>query len=489
MDFLSQVVSWAARAPERVAHVSGARQLTYGELVGRAATLAYWMEREFPRSGAPVALLGHREPQLLVGMLACALTNRPYVPIDDGLPAPRIERIQGIAGVIATLTPSDIDRLAPGASPLPPPRPRRADDVYYILFTSGSTGEPKGVQITRGNLSAFLGWMLSEHALRAGDEVVLNQANFSFDLSVMDLYLSLVTGGTLVSVTREHVADLRALFALLREVPLTTWVSTPTFAGLCLAERGFTAEMLPTLRRFLFCGETLPREVARALLVRFPQAEVWNTYGPTEATVATTSIRVDMAVVEANEVLPVGRVMPGTIVEVLGAGGEVVPSGERGEIVIAGPNVSPGYLGRDDLTRARFTVRGGHRAYRTGDWGRYRGPLLYCEGRMDQQVKLHGYRIELGDIEAHLREVPGVRDAVVVPVVRDGIAHSLTALLLAADDAGDGEALAREAKQAIASQLPAYMIPRRVRVVERFPLTANGKVDRAALAAAAGASK
>lgn len=489
MDFLSRILSWGERAPDRLAHVSGARRMSYGELVGRAAALAQWIADDLPDDRAPVALVGHREPQLLVGMLGCALANRPYVPIDDGLPAPRIARIREIAGAAATLTPDDVDRLAPERGPLPPLGARTADDRYYILFTSGSTGEPKGVQITRGNLAAFIGWMLSEHAFREGGEVFLNQANFSFDLSVMDVYLSLVTGGTLVSATREHAADLRSLFTLLRQSPLTTWVSTPTFAGVCLAERGFSAEMIPTLRRFLFCGETLPRDVARALLVRFPDADVWNTYGPTETTVATTSMHLDAAVVEANDALPVGRAMPGTTVEVLDSDGQVVPEGERGEIVIAGPNVSPGYLGREELTRLRFTERGGQRAYRTGDWGRYRGGLLYCEGRMDQQVKLHGYRIELGDIEAHLRHVAGVRDAVVVPVIRDGIPHSLTAMLLAKDSSCDRDALAQEARQALVSQLPAYMIPRRVRVIDRFPMTANGKVDRAALGAAAGPAR
>lgn len=487
MDFLDRILSWGMRAPDRVAHVSATRRMSYGELVGRAATLARELATTLPNDRAPVALVGHREPQLLVGMLGCALANHPYVPIDDALPAPRVARIQEIARVATTLTPDDIDRLAPVGSALPAPLARAGDDRFYIMFTSGSTGEPKGVQVTRGNLAAFIDWMLGEQAFTPGGEVFLNQANFSFDLSVMDTYLSLVTGGTLVSATRDHVADLRALFTLLRETPFTTWVSTPTFAGMCLAEPAFSASMLPRLRRFLFCGEVLPREVARALLARFPSAAVWNTYGPTEATVATTSVRLDHAMVEANDALPVGRAMQGTWVEVVDADGRVVPEGGRGEIVIAGPNVSPGYLGRDDLTRARFTRRHGHRAYRTGDWGRYRGDQLFCEGRMDQQVKLRGYRIELGEIEAHLRDVSGVRDAAVVLVVRDGTPHSLVALLLAEDARGDREALAREAKAALAAQLPAYMVPRRLRVVDRFPMTANGKVDRAALAAEAGA--
>ena len=185
----------------------------------------------------------------------------------------------------------------------PPIDPNAA---FYIIFTSGSTGDPKGVIITAGNLGAFVTWMLAEHAFVPAGEVFLNQAPFSFDLSVMDLYLSLATGGTLHSITREEIADFRRLFRSLTESGLTTWVSTPSFAQLCLAERTFAAERLPGLRRFLFCGETLFPETAARLCERFPEAEVWNTYGPTEATVATTSIRITPEIAARGGALPIG---------------------------------------------------------------------------------------------------------------------------------------------------------------------------------------
>ena len=268
MDFLDAITAWGSTAPERVAHESAGVQLTYGALVGRAATLARWIDSALPYDRRPIDVLGHREPQLLVAMLACALTNHPYVPIDDGIPAERVARIATAAAVPLVIRADDVDRHASATSPLPPRRARAADDLFYIMFTSGSSGEPKGVQITRGCLAAFIGWMTEEQALQIEDEVVLNQANFSFDLSVMDLYLSLVSGGTLVSATRDHAANPRLLFGLLRTTPITTWVSTPTFAAMCLPERSFDATMLPTLRRLAARGAPLVR-ASRVAAVAF----------------------------------------------------------------------------------------------------------------------------------------------------------------------------------------------------------------------------
>ncbi len=245
MDFLDAITAWGTARPDRIAHASGGATLTYGALIGRAATLARWIEEALPDDRRPIGILGHREPQFLVAMLASALTNRPYVPIDDAIPAERVARIAESAHLAQLLTVADVDRLAATESPLPPRRARHADDLFYVMFTSGSTGDPKGVQVTRGCLTAFLEWMTGAHALQPAGETFLNQANFSFDLSVMDLYLSLVSGGTLVSATREHAANPRLLFELLRTTPLTTWVSTPTFAAMCLVERSFDAQHAP----------------------------------------------------------------------------------------------------------------------------------------------------------------------------------------------------------------------------------------------------
>jgi D-alanine--poly(phosphoribitol) ligase subunit 1 len=481
VHLLDRIDHWGQVTPDTLAHVSSGRQLTYGELLERSDALAHWFESQFPASRAPVAVTGHKEPEMLVAFLAAAKSGRPYVPIDVSIPAHRIERIVQGSGAAVVLTPERIATLCAekGAERVKKLNRVEGHDPFYILFTSGSTGEPKGVVITLANLEAFVDWMCDEHSFRAPGETFLNQAPFSFDLSVMDLYLSLVNGGTLFSITKEEVANLKKLYEALGRSGVTTWVSTPSFAQMCLIERGFTEAMVPTLRRFLFCGETLAPETASQLLERFPKAAVWNTYGPTEATVATTSIQVTREVLERYSPLPVGRPMRGTRVFVCAEDGQPAPEGERGEILIAGPNVSPGYLGREDLTSKVFFNEAPARTYRTGDWGRERDGLVFFEGRMDGQVKVNGYRIELGDLEANLRALPEVADAVVLPVSKGDRIESLTAFVVpaVAKEGSDFEFSSR-LKAGLGERVPAYMVPRKFRFLEAFPMTANGKADR-----------
>lgn len=486
MNLIERIDHWGEVTPRKVAQVSGDRSLTYGALRTRSDSVASYLVRTLRNDGSPVAVLGHREPEMLIAFLASVKAGHPYIPIDTALPSHRIAKIIASAGAKVVLTPESMAATKEVRTPLRYPGLNPADP-YYIIFTSGSSGEPKGVSITLDCLTTFVDWMLAEHSFLTSEETFLNQAPFSFDLSVMDLYLSLVTGGTLFSVSRDLLADPKRLYQQLTTSGITTWVSTPSFAQMCLAERGFGRAMLPHLRRFLFCGETLAPEIAAQLLSRFPEAQVWNTYGPTEATVATTSVRVDRALLERYSPLPVGFPMPGTTITVTDADGAPVTPGERGEIIIAGKNVSPGYFGRTDLTDRSFFQAGEKRAYRTGDWGRFRDGMLFFEGRMDHQIKLNGYRIELGDLEANLRALPGVRDAAVILKTKNGVGQSLTAFLILSEppttsDFETGNAIRRQ----LAERLPSYMLPKKFRFVETFPRTENGKTDREKLAAAIG---
>jgi D-alanine--poly(phosphoribitol) ligase subunit 1 len=485
MNLLAEIDRWGADDPDRLAHLSGGHALTYGELARRSDALASYLAQALPDDRSPVPVIGHKQPEMLIAFLAAVKAGHPYVPIDDGLPAQRIEQILAAASAPLTLTPArvaELSELVGTSTPAPPPR-LGADDPFYIIFTSGSTGVPKGVVITLGCLTSFVEWMLGEQRFERGGEAFLNQAPFSFDLSVMDLYLSLVTGGALVSISRDEVACPRRLFQALAGSGVTTWVSTPSFAQLCLAEPSFDARMLPRVRRFLFCGETLAADVAARLIERFPEAAVWNTYGPTEATVATSSVRVDRELLARYAPLPVGYPMPGTRLLTVDEHGQAAPAGQRGEIVICGPNVSPGYLGRPDLTARSFFMLDGARAYRTGDWGHFQDGLLFWDGRIDSQIKLHGYRIELGDVEAHIQSLAGVRDAVVVPRLKGGVPDALVAFVIL-DCAGAGPARpsSRELTAALAERLPFYMIPRSYRFLDTFPMTPNGKADRRRLA-------
>jgi D-alanine--poly(phosphoribitol) ligase subunit 1 len=299
----------------------------------------------------------------------------------------------------------------------------------------------------------------------------------------MDLYLSLVTGGTLYGITKDEIGEPRQLFTTLAHSNATVWVSTPSFAQLCLYEPGFTEDLLPRLKKFLFCGETLTPEVAASLLLRFPSAEVWNTYGPTEATCATTSIQITKSILANYSPLPVGRPKPDSTILVIKPDNSRCEGEERGEIIIAGPNVSTGYLGQPELTGKAFFQLDGLRAYRTGDLGHFLDEILFFDGRLDFQIKLHGYRIELGDIESNILAIPSVLDAIVLPHFKDHQPDFLVAFLVLNEKLSLSEfEYTRSLKHELRQRLPAYMLPHKFYIIDKFPLTANGKVDRGKLA-------
>lgn len=484
MDLLERIDSWGVRCPDRLAHITRTGSLTYRQLAEQSATFASHLQRTAPGTSDPIAILGHKESEMLVGFIGCAKSGRPYIPLDTSLPEHRVRAVLETARA-SLVTTQEIRSIVGGKhdSVTPTPHSAKPDDIWYIIFTSGSTGDPKGVMITRGCLENFIDWVVPEQGFVEMGEVFLNQAPFSFDLSVMDLYSSLATGNTLFSVSQDEIVQPRRLFEALAGSGITTWVSTPSFARFCLAEPKFAEAMLPKVRKFWFCGETLAPEVAAGLIKKFPKADVWNTYGPTEATVATTSILVTEAVLAKSNPLPVGRVKPGTSVLIQGEEQNGDLAGGRGEIIIVGPNVGLGYINRPDLTSKAFFKHGGHRAYRTGDWGHFEDDLLFFEGRMDFQIKLHGYRIEIGDIEANMRQLDGVQDVVVVAAPNEQRPEYLIAFAILTDPStAGGFEMAQGLRSELGRRLPDYMVPRRIVFVHTFPTTANGKVDRRELA-------
>src|SRR5581483_10347676 len=479
---------------DRPVVVGPAGTLTRADLLTRARRLSSCLGKH----GGPVIVYGHKEPAMVVGFLAALRVGRAYVPVDSSLPVARVARMLDAAkpthAVLADSAPAALARelaargigaiavgalatdVAPSAAVNAgdPPAPSPAE-IAYILFTSGTTGVPKGVAVPHRALEHFTDWLLALCPYVPGGETFLNQAPFGFDLSVMELYGALLTGGTLFMLDREETADPRRLFQRLDGAPLTTWVSTPSFARLCLAERRFGRSMLPALRRFLFCGEPLAGAVAGELLARFPSATVWNLYGPTETTVAVTAVEITPALAGSGRPLPVGRAAPGIDIWVADRDEATrpVPDGERGEIVIAGPQVA-GYLDTTDAGPF-ITLRDGRRAYRTGDLG-FVDPAdgsLFCAGRLDRQIKLRGHRLELEEIEAHLRAVEGVTDAAVVAVERDAAPDHLVAFVVGLS--GDGADLTARVRATLAASLPDYALPRRVRRVAALPVTAHGK--------------
>lgn len=481
MNLIERIDRWSRETPERVAHVGSKQTLTYAELTRRSNALAEALSKQLSNDRSPIAVQGHKELEMLIAFLGAVKSGHPYIPLDSSLPSQRVETILETAKASMFLTPDKVKELvnpSKGDSSSFQIYHPAFDDAWYIIFTSGSTGEPKGVVITCGCLESFVNWILSEQPFAEGKEVFLNQAPFSFDLSVMDLYSSLVSGGTLFSLTKDVIGEPKKLFQVLNHSEVSVWVSTPSFAQFCLTEAAFKEEMLPQVNKFWFCGETLTPEVAGSLLTRFPKAEVWNTYGPTEATVATSSVRIDQEIIARYSPLPVGKPKPDSEIHILNDGIEA-QSGERGEIVIAGPNVSVGYIHRPDLTERAFYQLNKMRAYRTGDLGHYQDGYLFFDGRIDFQIKLHGYRIEVGDIENNLHALPNVRDAVVIPVMKNNKADYLATFVILKERMNKSDfEITRALKRELNGRLPDYMIPRKFIFVNQFPMTNNGKADR-----------
>ncbi|NTU88670.1 MAG: D-alanine--poly(phosphoribitol) ligase subunit DltA [Actinobacteria bacterium] len=495
-SFLSCVHYQAVSNSDSLAMVSDEQSLTYGQLWRESDSLAAYILDHSCDNTAPIAVYGHKSPLMLVCFLAAVKSGHPYVPIDASVPDSRVLDIlsQTKGDVFAV---SDFEH----PSAITNERIREAlkeydgrsasqkywvsdDDIFYILFTSGSTGSPKGVKVTERCVSRFFPWALSLGNTDKTGQTFINQAPFSFDLSVYELCMSLASGGTLFCLTKEKQENSRLLFETLAQSCAEVWVSTPSFADMCLADMSFCENLLPNLEVFIFCGETLFPSTARKLRERFPDAKVVNTYGPTESTVAVTEIEIDAKLIDSGEPLPVGFTKPGTRILIWDKDGKELEGGEQGEIVIAGDTVSAGYYNRDDLSNKVFGyLADGTRYYKTGDKGYVDDDgCLHYIGRLDLQIKLNGYRIELGDIEKNIQKLPYVSSVVALPAFRNGkISHIAAIVCLNRAIAESDFKTGLRIKEDLKETLPHYMIPRKIVIKESLPTTNNGKVDRKAL--------
>ncbi len=455
---------------------------------------------KFLISESPIIVYGHKNLLMPICFLAAVKSGRAYVPVDISVPLSRLEDIirsvkPDIILAAEKLNISceckiyDYDSIKALSTKQPEYITRekwlKPEEIFYIIFTSGSTGKPKGVKISRSCLDNFIKWAVTlcgNNSFR-----FLNQAPFSFDLSVMDLYLCLYLGGTEIAIDHEILSDMKSLIKLFTLSEASIWVSTPSFAEFCLSERKyFTSETLPKLQRFLFCGETLSNMTAKKLQNSFPEAKIYNTYGPTESTVAVTEILIDSAIQENYNPLPIGKAKKGTYIFIEDTDGKQLKDGEKGEIIIAGDTVSPGYWNDDEKTQKSFSQRiiNGqiYRAYKTGDKGYFQdGNLYYC-GRIDLQIKLHGFRIELEDIENNLAKLDEIIKAVVIPCYRnDGQIRSLSAFVKTREHVNNNFETEQNIRSKLRGFIPEYMIPKKFYFIDDFPMTDNGKINRMAL--------
>ncbi|MBR7796108.1 D-alanine--poly(phosphoribitol) ligase subunit DltA [Agaribacter marinus] len=491
MKLLTRIAQHAASNPEQTAFRTEDQVLNYELLWDRSSRLASFIHARQLGRQTPIVVYGHMGTDIPVSFLACVQAGHPYIPVDASIPMERMRYIVEKSGAELVINTTDssleFDNIAvlhvsalqlETVEPIGDEYWVQPDEVFYIIYTSGSTGNPKGVQITAANLQSFTNWMTGDFPLEQG-KVFLNQAPFSFDLSVMDFYPALQSGGSVHALEKDVINKPKLLFENLSRSALQIWTSTPSFVQMCFPNPDFNEKMLPELEVFLFCGEVLPLAVAKELKKRFPRARIFNTYGPTEATVAVTSVEITEELLAKEKALPVGYPKPDMRILVVDESGNLLPEGEKGELILAGPSVSKGYLGEPLLTENAFGIINGMNAYRTGDAGFIQDGLVYCQGRLDYQIKLHGYRMELEEIEFHLNQSDYIKAAIVIPHAPNEEIEYLIAAVVPADHDFEKEyKLTAAIRKDLALRLPAYMIPRKFTYHTAIPMTMNGKVDR-----------
>lgn len=501
------LVNAANKHEDRLALWAMDETMTYKELLRNAEILANALCSKGVVKGDRISILHERSCGLYVSILACILCGAAYVPLNPNFPKTRNSQILKSSAVKLMLVDEANNIVAKSiveetgisceifcarnndynasnnavdifelndTSNANLPADCNEDDLVYLLFTSGSTGTPKGVPITNGNLCAYLDGLNALNPINPSDRFI-QLVDVTFDLSAHDIFLAWTNGAALYSVPN-NAGAFAARFV--NDYEITCWLSVPSTAALMKQAGLLTSGLMPSLRITYFCGEALPDIIANDWVSAAPNSSLTNLYGPTEATIAFSAFRYDPASSNRPSLVPIGYPIGEERMKIFSDEGEVLCDGELGELYLSGRQISPGYWNNPQLTSQKFVVKEGTRWYRTGDLARSSNQNCFqYAGRIDHQVKIQGYRVELSEIEAALRVECNVDIAAVVALQADnfGIIPGCVAYIL-----GDTFDLAN-LRERLNHRLPRYMVPKRIAFLKALPLNSNGKVDYSAL--------
>ena len=453
--------------PNKIAYKVNDKFITYKELWDSSC---YYAELLKKQGTSPVIIYGHKDIDVIISILSCILADRTYVPVELSTPINRLKQIIKISNssliisnnklIIDNIDCISLDELNKFKDN---EINENKNDIVYIIFTSGSTGIPKGVPISKENLNNFVNWISDLKPLCDYRDInVFNQASFSFDLSVADIFYSLCNGHTLIALNNDINENFDEVFKTFTEIDVA--VMTPTFMKICLLNKQFNSNNYPKLKCVYFCGEQLDVKIVRNLYNAFPKLVVINAYGPTEATSAVSAITITKEMADNMELLPVGEIDNfATKIDII-----------DGEIVLSGKSVFSGYL---DNFVGGYYKNDNINCYKTGDIGYIEDGKLYCKGRMDSQIKYKGYRIELSDIENNINLINGIKGCAVVAKCDDNLVVKTIKAFVEVEKNVDINYIKTELKK----HIPIYMIPKTIKIIERLPINKNGKIDRKAL--------
>jgi amino acid adenylation domain-containing protein len=509
----------ARRFPRETSVACEGRSIGYGRLFRRSNRLAHCLQRAGVSRQDRVCILLNRSIAFIEAVMGVLKADAIYVPMDPKSPPERWRRIMADCGPSAVIggarTLRALTAAVPGIRPAPRwicldaeedpeaesgpkgwigpaaigahsgrrPGYRNIDtDLAYILYTSGSTGAPKGVMISHLNIRNYIDWAVDCFGITEADRI-LGTAPFHFDMSTFDIHCAMKAGAALHIATEARLLFPAKLVQLIEGEGVTLWKGISSLLMYMVRTKSLTPGGMPTLRKVLFGGEPIQTPYLGQWMKTFPEKDFYNVYGPTEATGISTYHHLERPPEDPNEPIPIGRPCANTDVLLLKEDGTEAAAGETGEICIRGSGLSRGYWGDAAKTVAAFvpnprTNMPGDRMYRTGDLGKRDGDgLLRFAGRLDHQVKYMGYRIDLGEIETAMASTPGVGEAV---AILDGIDPGRPEELIGFYDT-DSHAETESVFNRLTTCLPPYMIPRRIIPLDRIPRNDRGKIDRGAL--------